>query len=86
MAFGDSGNDLPLLLASGYGVAMKNAQPHVKKAVQFITENKNSENGVFHHLQSLILRPVVTANQGRTDELEYSGNDESGTDQLHDEG
>ncbi len=79
LAFGDSGNDLPLLLASGIGIAMKNAQPHVKKAVQYITKYKNSDNGVFHHLESLALGSIVSVDQSRTDKQEDSGNDKSGT-------
>ena len=36
IAFGDSGNDLPVLTRAGFAVVMDNAQPEVKAAADFI--------------------------------------------------
>lgn len=37
MAFGDGGNDIPLLRRAGIGVAMGNALPHVQSAADYVT-------------------------------------------------
>lgn len=37
MAFGDGGNDVPMLKVAGIGVAMGNASDSVKAAARFVT-------------------------------------------------
>ncbi len=41
MALGDEGNDIPMLCAAGYGVAMGNGSPEAKAAARFITDTNN---------------------------------------------
>jgi len=43
-AYGDAENDIPMLTAVGYGVAMKNAAPAVKLAAGRVTEMTNEED------------------------------------------
>ena len=43
MAFGDSENDIPMLQAAGFGVAMGNAAESVKTAADFITASNNDD-------------------------------------------
>ncbi len=50
MAFGDAGNDLPMLAAAGLGVAMGNATEQVKAAAGFVTKS-NEEDGVAYALR-----------------------------------
>lgn len=53
LAFGDSGNDLPLLTSSCIGYAMKNAHPKIQKQASHITTYTNDEDGVLHELKAL---------------------------------
>ncbi|WP_281252496.1 HAD family hydrolase [Oceanobacillus timonensis] len=53
LAVGDSLNDISMIKESGYGVAMGNAQPDVKKAADWITES-NIKDGVAQILDKLI--------------------------------
>lgn len=46
MVFGDYLNDLQLMKAGKYSFAMKNAQPEILQAANFITKFNNNENGV----------------------------------------
>ena len=39
MAFGDGGNDIPILRRAGIGVAMGNAGANVKAAADYITDS-----------------------------------------------
>lgn len=41
MALGDEGNDIPMLTAAGYGVAMQNASEAAKSAARFITDTND---------------------------------------------
>ena len=41
MALGDEGNDIPMLRAAGYGVAMGNGSPEAKAAARFITDTND---------------------------------------------
>ena len=50
-AFGDSENDIPMLRAAGYGVAMGNAEDAVKEAADFVTIS-NNEDGVAYALKN----------------------------------
>ncbi len=45
LALGDAGNDLNMLLKAGYGVAMGNSFPHIKKACKYVTDD-NLNDGV----------------------------------------
>ena len=45
MALGDAENDIPMLKAAGYGIAMDNADEITKRHSRFIT-GKNTEDGV----------------------------------------
>lgn len=54
MAIGDSNNDLPMLRAAGFAVAMGNANPAVKKAADAVTES-NRKSGVAAAIQNYIL-------------------------------
>jgi len=53
IAFGDSDNDLCLLRAAGMGVAMGNAEEHVKAAADAITRT-NNEDGVAHAVREFV--------------------------------
>ncbi len=50
MAFGDSGNDIPMLKAAAIGVAMGNAVEEAKNAADFITKTV-LDDGIFHALK-----------------------------------
>ena len=45
MAFGDGGNDIPMLKHVGIGVAMGNAEDEVKQAADYVTDSVD-ENGI----------------------------------------
>jgi Cof subfamily protein (haloacid dehalogenase superfamily) len=49
MAFGDSGNDLPMLKAAGIGVCMGNGVQEAKDAADYVTKTV-LEDGIFHAL------------------------------------
>jgi Cof subfamily protein (haloacid dehalogenase superfamily) len=50
MAFGDGENDIDMLRKAGYGVAMGNATPNVRKCADFVTKNVD-EGGIACALQ-----------------------------------
>lgn len=50
MAFGDGGNDIPILRQAGIGVAMGNAAPSVKAAADFVTTSVD-DNGIANALK-----------------------------------
>ena len=52
-AFGDGMNDLTMVEAAGFGVAMANAEPAVKAAAKLVTKS-NDEDGVAVALESLL--------------------------------
>ena len=45
-AFGDGGNDIPMLRTAGIGVAMGNASDHVNKHADYITASVD-EDGLY---------------------------------------
>jgi hypothetical protein len=55
LAVGDSRNDVPMLRWAGIGVAMGNAHPDVKAAVDHVTAS-NSEDGVAEAIERYVLR------------------------------
>lgn len=54
LTFGDMPNDLPMLLWSGRGIAVRNAHPDVLAAVREVTDS-NADDGVAHALERLVL-------------------------------
>jgi Cof subfamily protein (haloacid dehalogenase superfamily) len=56
LAIGDSRNDVPMLQWSGYGVAMANALPEVKQAVQYVTGD-NLTDGVAQAIERFCFTP-----------------------------
>ena len=50
MAIGDNENDLSIITAAGIGVAMGNAEPHVKAQANYVTST-NGEEGVAKAIQ-----------------------------------
>lgn len=54
VAIGDSNNDLPMISFAGTGVAMGQAEDHVKEYAQYVTAT-NDENGVALAIENLIL-------------------------------
>lgn len=53
VAFGDYNNDVQLVKAAGYGIAVKNAVDEVKAVAAKISAYTNDEDAVFHELQQL---------------------------------
>lgn len=54
ISFGDSYNDIEMLLNSGIGIAMGNSCEELKEIADYITLS-NDENGVLKALQNLLL-------------------------------
>jgi len=54
MVFGDYLNDLQLMKAGKYSFAMKNAQPEIIKAANFVTTFDNNEDGVVKTIKSFL--------------------------------
>lgn len=52
MAAGDADNDLSMIEAAGYGVAMQNASSSVKEKADYITAYSNNEDGLLFPIQS----------------------------------
>lgn len=53
MACGDTENDMEMLKAAGIGVAMENAEPHVKAAADFVTKSCEAD-GVAHAIYKFL--------------------------------
>lgn len=54
MAFGDSGNDEPLLLSAGIGVTMKNGTKRALKKARLVSDYSNHEDGVIKMIEKLL--------------------------------
>lgn len=54
MSFGNGMNDLSMLKAAGFGVAVANAVPEVRKQVPYVTAS-NNEDGVARAIEKFIL-------------------------------
>ncbi len=54
IAIGDGGNDIDMIKFAGIGVAMKNAQPHILEAADYITDS-NIECGVAKAIERFLL-------------------------------
>lgn len=54
VAFGDSSNDVPMLLAAGDGVGMANGTPEALAAADHVTELDNDHDGVADYLLCLL--------------------------------
>lgn len=54
MAFGDSGNDEPLLLKAGIGITMKNATKRALQKARMISDYSNHEDGVIKMIEKLL--------------------------------
>ena len=50
MAFGDGGNDIPIIQKAGIGVAMGNALDAVKESADYVTASVD-EDGIAHALE-----------------------------------
>ena len=50
MAFGDGGNDIPIIRRAGVGVAMGNADENVKQVADYVTDTVD-DNGVYNALK-----------------------------------
>lgn len=50
MAFGDGGNDIPMLSHVGFGIAMGNAAEKVQKSAHYVTASVD-EDGIFKALR-----------------------------------
>lgn len=54
IAFGDGRNDIDMIQNCGFGVALQNALPEVKKVSNDITLFGHDHDGVIHYLESII--------------------------------
>ncbi len=56
MAFGDNDNDIEMLQAAGWGVAVQNAKPGVQSAADAVTPLSCAEDGVIDYLRQCYAR------------------------------
>ena len=54
-AFGDNYNDMTMIGYSGFGVAMANGEPEVKKIADYVCES-NDDDGVARTIEKYMLR------------------------------
>ena len=62
-AVGDAANDLPMIRAAGFGVAMANAEPRLKAAADWVT-GANDEDGVAALVERLLQDGYGTRRSG----------------------
>ncbi len=55
-AIGDQPNDLPMILAAGVGVAVKNADPRLKESADLVSAYTNEEGAVGHLIREQCLK------------------------------
>ena len=55
IAIGDSENDLSMIQAAGLGVAVANAQEHVKAAADYVTETTCEQDAVADVIERFVL-------------------------------
>jgi hydroxymethylpyrimidine pyrophosphatase-like HAD family hydrolase len=55
LAAGDQENDISMLKAAGFAIAMKNAIPEVKEAADIVTEFDNNEDGLAREVERISL-------------------------------
>ena len=58
MAIGDAGNDLPMIISSGFGVAMANSKDEIKNKADFVTKS-NLESGVAYAINKYVLKGII---------------------------
>ncbi len=54
MAFGDGGNDIPIIKRAGIGIAMGNANQDLKEIADYITSSVD-DNGIYNALKHFII-------------------------------
>ncbi len=54
MAFGDGGNDIPIIKRAGIGIAMGNANQDLKEVADYITSSVD-DNGIYNALKHFII-------------------------------
>ncbi|CAK9005142.1 Phosphoglycolate phosphatase (PGP) (PGPase) [Durusdinium trenchii] len=64
VAFGDGGNDIPLLTTAGYGVAVANARETLKAVASKTSTWRNTEDAVAQELLLLAQRRLLAATRG----------------------
>ena len=52
---GDAANDIAMLTAAHYGIAMKNADPEVLEVTSLVTENDNNHDGIAEIIEKYLL-------------------------------
>lgn len=55
IACGDEENDIPMIIAAGTGVAMKNGTDSVRACADYITDHTNNENAITEVIKRFIL-------------------------------
>ena len=58
IAAGDEENDMPMILAVGIGVCMKNGQDTLKSVADYVTERTNNECGIKEIIEKFILNSL----------------------------
>lgn len=57
MAFGDGSNDLSMIQAAGFGIAMDNAEESLKTSAKYVTAS-NDEDGVAKAIEHFCIHPL----------------------------
>lgn len=59
IAIGDDNNDFHMIRESGLGIAMKNANPNVKKVADIVTKKDNDESGLAYELEKILCKGEI---------------------------